>query len=102
MLMCVAMWLVYDVNWCFFFKQKTADEMRMSDWSSDVCSSDLREHPGRRPGRGRCGGNGVLHPAVPEGLVHGQLVHGQRPFLGVAGSPALWSAVSQVVGSGSR
>src|SRR3546814_20891713 len=24
-----------------FFKQKTADEMRMSDWSSDVCSSDL-------------------------------------------------------------
>src|SRR3546814_18400394 len=25
----------------FFFKQKTAYEMRMSDWSSDVCSSDL-------------------------------------------------------------
>src|SRR3546814_9400704 len=40
-------------NWCFlkpiyvlccffFFKQKTAYEMRISDWSSDVCSSDLR------------------------------------------------------------
>src|SRR3546814_16132263 len=29
-------WLV------FFFKQKTAYEMRISDWSSDVCSSDLR------------------------------------------------------------
>src|SRR3546814_5315147 len=32
----------------FFFKQKTAYEMRISDWSSDVCSSDLRdgrEHP---------------------------------------------------------
>src|SRR3546814_6105156 len=30
----------------FFFKQKTAYEMRISDWSSDVCSSDLikREH----------------------------------------------------------
>src|SRR3546814_8242175 len=27
---------------CFFFKQKTAYEMRISDWSSDVCSSDLR------------------------------------------------------------
>src|SRR3546814_4185664 len=27
--------------WFFFFKQKTADEMRISDWSSDVCSSDL-------------------------------------------------------------
>src|SRR3546814_8861449 len=25
----------------FFFKRKTADEMRISDWSSDVCSSDL-------------------------------------------------------------
>src|SRR3546814_5372922 len=26
----------------FFFKQKTADECRISDWSSDGCSSDLR------------------------------------------------------------
>src|SRR3546814_2343508 len=26
---------------CFFFKQKTAYEVRISDWSSDVCSSDL-------------------------------------------------------------
>src|SRR3546814_6806699 len=30
----------------FFFKQKTAYEMRISDWSSDVCSSDLE--PGDR------------------------------------------------------
>src|SRR3546814_6642731 len=28
----------------FFFKQKTAYEMRISDWSSDVCSSDLPKH----------------------------------------------------------
>src|SRR3546814_3778217 len=28
----------------FFFKQKTAYEMRISDWSSDVCSSDLRRY----------------------------------------------------------
>src|SRR3546814_6767849 len=28
----------------FFFKQKTAYEMRISDWSSDVCSSDLPRH----------------------------------------------------------
>src|SRR3546814_3692231 len=28
----------------FFFKQKTAYEMRISDWSSDVCSSDLSEN----------------------------------------------------------
>src|SRR3546814_2143568 len=34
----------------FFFKQKTAYEMRISDWSSDVCSSDLpgAEHAERR------------------------------------------------------
>src|SRR3546814_7239851 len=30
---------------CFFFKQKTAYEMRISDWSSDVCSSDLLVSP---------------------------------------------------------
>src|SRR3546814_3985945 len=33
---------------CFFFKQKTAYEMRISDWSSDVCSSDL-DHLGVQP-----------------------------------------------------
>src|SRR3546814_10115809 len=33
----------------FFFKQKTAYEVRISDWSSDVCSSDLRKP--RAPGR---------------------------------------------------
>src|SRR3546814_3264921 len=33
---------LYFVGLCFFFfKQKTAYEMRISDWSSDVCSSDL-------------------------------------------------------------
>src|SRR3546814_7966293 len=31
--------------WFFFFKQKTAYEMRISDWSSDVCSSDLEHLP---------------------------------------------------------
>src|SRR3546814_10495004 len=35
MISCI--WLVFF----FFFKQKTAYEMRISDWSSDVCSSDL-------------------------------------------------------------
>src|SRR3546814_9909423 len=32
----------------FFFKQKTAYEMRISDWSSDVCSSDLESGPAAR------------------------------------------------------
>src|SRR3546814_13602147 len=35
----------------FFFKQKTAYEMRISDWSSDVCSSDL---VGKHDGTARC------------------------------------------------
>src|SRR3546814_13126356 len=47
----------------FFFKQKTAYEMRISDWSSDVCSSDLcgahphvphRHQPAGRCWRGPC------------------------------------------------
>src|SRR3546814_3127455 len=36
---------------CFFFKQKTAYEMRISDWSSDVCSSDLFHVPKPLTGR---------------------------------------------------
>src|SRR3546814_7052740 len=38
------MFRYYNVVCCFFFKQKTAYEMRISDWSSDVCSSDLFRH----------------------------------------------------------
>src|SRR3546814_4356946 len=42
---------VWRVLFCFFFfKQKTAYEMRISDWSSDVCSSDLSVCPGRVTG----------------------------------------------------
>src|SRR3546814_10456168 len=36
--------IIYSKCCFFFFKQKTAYEMRISDWSSDVCSSDLRQH----------------------------------------------------------
>src|SRR3546814_3695513 len=32
---------IFCIFYFFFFKQKTAYEMRISDWSSDVCSSDL-------------------------------------------------------------
>src|SRR3546814_4642551 len=40
----VVKWYVFF----FFFKQKTAYEMRISDWSSDVCSSDLHHRRVRR------------------------------------------------------
>src|SRR3546814_5687228 len=47
MVLCWWFCVLFCVLGCFFFfKQKTAYEMRISDWSSDVCSSDL--HPGIR------------------------------------------------------
>src|SRR3546814_16910548 len=54
----------------FFFKQKTAYDMRISDWSSDVCSSDLHHRAGSgcRPAE-RCRmapAAGALGCAVPE------------------------------------
>src|SRR3546814_8526958 len=62
----------------FFFKQKPAYDMRISDWSSDVCSSDLevddrrrsrRGHAARQIGRSRAGGQsagvkGALSPSL--------------------------------------
>src|SRR3546814_5608568 len=51
-----------DADVDFFFKQKTAYEMRISDWSSDVCSSDLN---GRAIGAGcRVGIAEELHEAA--------------------------------------
>src|SRR3546814_8690731 len=46
----------------FFFKQKTAYEVRISDWSSDVCSSDLRaaEYEHRNAHRGADDGEEVV------------------------------------------
>src|SRR3546814_3878682 len=38
---CGAIFVIILYYFIFFFKQKTAYEMRISDWSSDVCSSDL-------------------------------------------------------------
>src|SRR3546814_7132317 len=47
--MCVELFtVIFCVCVFFFFKQKTAYEMRISDWSSDVCSSDLGAYSGYR------------------------------------------------------
>src|SRR3546814_9098026 len=40
--LCVCVQCYHVVGFFFFFKQKTAYEVRISDWSSDVCSSDLQ------------------------------------------------------------
>src|SRR3546814_8375782 len=48
-LLCICLFFVvlyyFLFSFFFFFKQKTAYEMRISDWSSDVCSSDLSREP---------------------------------------------------------
>src|SRR3546814_19959104 len=44
-LLCFVLFFVFSLSLFFFFKQKTAYEMRISDWSSDVCSSDLLRYP---------------------------------------------------------
>src|SRR3546814_17959745 len=52
----------------FFFKQKTAYEMRISDWSSDVCSSDPSDAKAGRAGRNlplRVRVSGCRHLLVP-------------------------------------
>src|SRR3546814_3857525 len=49
----------------FFFKQKTAYEMRISDWSSDVCSSDLDR-------------KGVIYQGRPEGMDQWKSAHAAK------------------------
>src|SRR3546814_5184810 len=65
-----------DWFWCvwffFFFKQKTAYEMRISDWSSDVCSSDLDDLEFDRRGGARA------HPVGRDDLADRQVGARQR------------------------
>src|SRR3546814_6312392 len=72
----------------FFFKQKTAYEMRISDWSSDVCSSDLQHRDGARPSgtRSRSSDSGLAAEALAQhslqqlsGLVARKLVDDADP-----------------------
>src|SRR3546814_6629036 len=61
--------LDFQFRWFFFFKQKTAYEMRISDWSSDVCSSDLQRR------------NLVKRPHVEAARLHRhqqRVSHGER------------------------
>src|SRR3546814_7733071 len=60
------------VVFVFFFKQKTAYEMRISDWSSDVCSSDLR-------------GVGRMTPFLPA-----MIVVARRDFLAMVATPTFF------------
>src|SRR3546814_8996070 len=79
----------------FFFKQKTAYDVRISDWSSDVCSSDLvnpttlprraLEHGPDRCKQSRVSvGDHQFHPVHPAGLEGAQERGPERLRLGVA------------------
>src|SRR3546814_3199542 len=70
----------------FFFKQKTAYEMRISDWSSDVCSSDLgcRIIENRRRRSGLSGtGRKCADCAAPQRACHQPSF--ERPVCGIFG-----------------
>src|SRR3546814_7681138 len=71
----------YDCVWfCvffFFFKQKTAYEMRISDWSSDVCSSDLLKIHVRISLDCFCEAVGFAH----DGELKHELLNGHGKFL---------------------
>src|SRR3546814_13539727 len=68
------MWLISLLVFCFF-KQNTAYEMRISDWSSDVCSSDLQ--------RQRRSGNGADRPDPGEEAPELAQVHLRRNLAAV-------------------
>src|SRR3546814_9671740 len=68
------LWLCYF----FFFKQKTAYEMRISDWSSDVCSSDLFGYFGSAYGISFLAPLGISTDADPSAAHVGQLIKQMR------------------------
>src|SRR3546814_4163883 len=61
----------------FFFKQKRAYEMRISDWSSDVCSSDLRKYQKSRAEERL---DKVVRLADQLGLPRATVTGGDRPL----------------------
>src|SRR3546814_992439 len=73
---------MYVYGFVFLFKQKTAYEMRISDWSSDVCSSDLMDR-----GRGqpqplhRLAGRGVIHRVITAAAIFDFAIADRRDLL---------------------
>src|SRR3546814_10009252 len=66
----------------FFFKQKTAYEMRISDWSSDVCSSDLAGGlRAVRDDEGDLGGKARLRAGPDQRLQVGAAARNEDPQL---------------------
>src|SRR3546814_9422282 len=82
----------------FFFKQKTAYDMRISDWSSDVCSSDLEQVASKSFDRVVFLGSGPMlgiarecHLKLQE-LTDGQIICKHDSFLGFRHGPKIGRA----------
>src|SRR3546814_1096691 len=71
-----------------FFKKKTADEFRISDWSSDVCSSDLQ---GSAPSNIMIPGRYILQPEVMRIL--------ETQEKGAGGEIQLTDAMARMIGT---
>src|SRR3546814_5657745 len=70
----------------FFFKQKTAYEMRISDWSSDVCSSELQ------------GVQAALHKAYEDNLLRGRALIAARRLVEVRKRSGKAAKLNKLVG----
>src|SRR3546814_5028681 len=90
------MYSVVFITCFFFFKQKTAYEMRISDWSSDVCSSDLSRRTNRsaerpisikRPSGSAIGSSSARTPS-------GRARSRQRTALHLSDSRRFWKAAA--------
>src|SRR3546814_5022665 len=75
----------------FFFKQKTAYEMRISDWSSDVCSSDLGRYGTASNGMLACCGVRLLLRRLQARQALTTFSHSSLPCLEIGST---WSRVS--------
>src|SRR3546814_16281094 len=85
------------VIFCFmvcFFKKKTAYEMRISDWSSDVCSSDLQPKPAPDD-IGESVDVRLLHKRQIEVGIIGEKAHGHTVDIPEVPQPALQIAIGE-------
>src|SRR3546814_10555275 len=96
-MLCTSYFCSSEFFFFFFFKQKTAYEMRISDWSSDVCSSDLLDrHPSDGHHRDRHRFFGGFHRRRDRGVMRMgddlELPAKNTLFLAVT-RPALWAGI---------
>src|SRR3546814_2923374 len=82
--------MLFVICYVFFFKQKTAYELRISDWSSDVCSSDLSGAHAVIVARENRSGSGDVRARIEH------IVPGQTQGLHVAGVDLAKAEINRV------